>query len=421
MNKITKIITAVSAAALLSGSTYTGGKIEHQLTYDLSGGKAVIPKSAQTASFFEKTALPTEADLVKDGYTFAGWKDSSGRIVSEADWTWRRKSYTAQWKPSEYAVEYKDGAKITGTSRYTYNIAEPLADNAAFTNASAHPYETFAGWKDASGNTVDKVEPGTKGLYVVSASYQPKIYKITYDLAGGSADGLPDSYTYGTGIGSFASPSKDGCTFVGWTDDAGNSVSSIPADAHDDIHLTANYEAAYASVPVQQESYGSGSAGAGYAQPAQSAPSVQAQSSGLNTAPGSGNLYIPDVGVNLPVYMDGYGGLVAQAIVDMPGAGWCYDYMGNYVVADHSSQGFSAINGCAVGSTIAYLTLPDGTQHTYRCSGYWTATNGGAADNYYSTINGVDAWDPQFGDLVLQTCLNGSGTVDRIVGFTLIG
>lgn len=421
MNKITKIIAAVSTAALLSGSTYTGGRIEHQLSYDLSGGKAAIPKSAQTASFFEKTKLPDETDLAKDGYTFAGWKDSRGRTVSEADWTWRKQSYTAQWKPAEYAVEYKDRSKITGTGQYTYNIAEPLANNAAITNASAHPYETFAGWKDSLGNTVSKVEPGTKGLYTVSAFYQPKTYKITYDLAGGSADGLPDSYAYGTGVGAFVNPAKDGCTFTGWTDDAGNAVSSIPADAHTDIHLTANYATAYTPAPVQQEYYGSGSAGASIAQSAQSTVPAQAQSSGLNMASGSGNLYIPDVGVNLPVYMDGYGGLVAQAIVDMPGAGWCYEYMGNYVVADHASQGFSAINNCSVGNTVAYLALPDGTRRTYRCSGYWTAYNNGAADGYNNKINGADAWSHQFGDLILQTCLNGSGTVDRIVGFAQIG
>ena len=87
----------------------------------------------------------------------------------------------------------------------------------------------------------------------LTAHWTPITYTITYELDGGTnAEGNPAGYTYGTGVTSFAAPSKAGYTFKGWYDNVDFSdepVTSISADAHGNITLYAKWEYNYIYIP----------------------------------------------------------------------------------------------------------------------------------------------------------------------------
>ncbi len=69
-------------------------------------------------------------------------------------------------------------------------------------------------------------------------------FNIAYVLNGGTNHPAnPLTYSYGQGISYFEAPQREGYTFTGWTDEDGNSITSIPTDAQGDKTLHANWAA----------------------------------------------------------------------------------------------------------------------------------------------------------------------------------
>ena len=114
--------------------------------------------------------------------------------------------------------------------------------------------DSYFKWLGSDGKLYDPGDSVPASVTSLTAHWTPITYTITYELDGGTnAEDNPASYTYGTGVTSFAAPSKAGYTFKGWYDNAdfsGEPVTSISADAHDNITLYAKWEYNYIYIPT---------------------------------------------------------------------------------------------------------------------------------------------------------------------------
>ncbi len=71
----------------------------------------------------------------------------------------------------------------------------------------------------------------------------PQTYAISYELNGGTlSDDAASTYIAGSGLSELPVPTREGYTFCGWVNAEGSLVTSISADACEDVVLTATWE-----------------------------------------------------------------------------------------------------------------------------------------------------------------------------------
>ena len=193
------------------------------VTLDLGGGTLgnssediqIIVKNGSTFTAPASDGL-TRPDGNTDSYFM--WLDGNGNSYEPggsvpADVT----ELTVQWTAPTYAVTLNtnggtiNNSNVTG---YTYGVGATLPTDVTRTGY------TFKGWYDNEGLTGDPVtaigntETGNKEYW---AKWEINQYTITYDLAGGTAEGNPNTYTIETGAFTLKNPTKSGYTFTGWS------------------------------------------------------------------------------------------------------------------------------------------------------------------------------------------------------------
>ncbi len=79
----------------------------------------------------------------------------------------------------------------------------------------------------------------------ITAQWTVNQYTIAYDLAGGTAEGNPDTYTIETGAFTLKNPTKSGYTFTGWSgtglDGENNMTVTIPTGSTGNRTYTAHW------------------------------------------------------------------------------------------------------------------------------------------------------------------------------------
>ncbi|QIK62916.1 hypothetical protein G7068_06660 [Leucobacter viscericola] len=211
--------------------------VEHTVTYDLAGGAGSFPAEtvADGATVTAPTAVPT-----RDGYTFAGWKDTSGSAFDFSAAITADTTVVASWTEDvvpvvEHTVTY-DLAGGAGSFP-----AETVADGATVTAPATVPTRdgyTFAGWKDTSGTAFDFSAAITADTTVVASWTMDVVpvveHTVTYDLAGGAGSFPAETVADGTTVTApTAVPTRDGYTFAGWKDTSGSAFdfsAAITAD-----------------------------------------------------------------------------------------------------------------------------------------------------------------------------------------------
>ena len=223
------------------------------VTLDLGGGTLgnssediqIIVKNGSTFTAPASDGL-TRPDGDTDNYFM--WLDGNGNSYEPggsvpADVT----ELTVQWTAPTYAVTLNtnggtiNNGNVTG---YTYGVGAtlPAADDMTYTG------HTFKGWYDNEGLTGDPVtaigntETGNKEYW---AKWEINQYTITYDLAGGTAEGNPNTYTIETGAFTLKNPTKSGYTFTGWSgtglDGENNMTVTIPTGSTGNRTYTAHW------------------------------------------------------------------------------------------------------------------------------------------------------------------------------------
>ena len=193
------------------------------VTLDLNGGKLggssediqIIVKNGSTFTAPMSGGL-TRPDGDTDSYFM--WLDGNGNSYEPggsvpADVT----TLTVQWTAPTYAVTlHTNGGTINNgnVTEYTYGVGAALPTDVTRTGY------TFKGWYDNEGLTGDPVtaigntETGNKEYW---AKWEINQYTITYDLAGGTAEGNPNTYTVETDAFTLKNPTRPGYIFTGWS------------------------------------------------------------------------------------------------------------------------------------------------------------------------------------------------------------
>ena len=150
--------------------------------------------------------------------------------------------------PTTYTVTVSNNGNGTGTATPSTAAAGTTITLTATPNKGYH----FKEWQVMSGNVTIKDDKFTmpNAHVEVKAIFEedvpaPTEYTITYDLAGGTAEGNPDTYTIETRTFTLKNPTKSGYTFTGWSgtglDGENNMTVTIPTGSTGNRTYTAHW------------------------------------------------------------------------------------------------------------------------------------------------------------------------------------
>ena len=215
------------------------------MVIDGYGNAVARPNSAKEGEEIQLTAIPDRGHHLKE------WQATSGNIrITNNKFTMPAENVTVKaiFEADTYTVGLNanggtiaDGKNVTS---YTYGEGAtlPTADDMTYTE------HTFKGWYDNEGLTGDPVtaiggtEMDNKEYW---AKWEINQYTITYDLAGGTAEGNLDTYTVETGAFTLKNPTKSGYTFTGWSgtglDGENNMTVTIPTGSTGNRTYTAHW------------------------------------------------------------------------------------------------------------------------------------------------------------------------------------
>ena len=223
------------------------------VTLDLNGGK--LGGSSEAIQIIVKNGskftAPASGGLTRpdgDAGSFFMWLDGNGKSYEPGDSVPADVTeLTVQWTAPTYAVTLNtnggtiNSGNVTG---YTYGVGAtlPIADDMTYTG------HTFKGWYDnesLTGSPVTAIGDTETGNKEYWAKWEINQYTITYDLAGGTVEGNPDTYTIKTGAFTLKNPTKSGYTFTGWSgtglDGENNMTVTIPKGSTGERRYTAHW------------------------------------------------------------------------------------------------------------------------------------------------------------------------------------
>ena len=235
---------------VLNADTLGSGGLK-VVTLDLGGGKLggssdaihIIVKNGS------KFTAPASGGLTRpagDTGSYFMWLDSNGNSYAPgasvpADVT----ELTVQWTAPTYTVTlHANGGTINNgnVTEYTYGVGATLPTDVTRTGY------TFKGWYDNENLTsspVTAIGDTEKGNKEYWAKWEINQYTITYDLAGGTADGNPDTYTVEMDTFTLKNPTRPGYTFTGWSgtglDGENNMTVTIPKGSTGERRYTAHW------------------------------------------------------------------------------------------------------------------------------------------------------------------------------------
>ena len=103
----------------------------------------------------------------------------------------------------------------------------------------------YFNWLGSDGNLYAPGESVPEVVTTLTAQWTVHQYTITYDLAGGTAEGNPGTYTIETGAFTLKNPTKSGYTFTGWSgtglDGENNMTVTIPTGSTGNRTYTAHW------------------------------------------------------------------------------------------------------------------------------------------------------------------------------------
>lgn len=141
------------------------------------------------------------------------------------------------------------GGKLGNSSE---DIQIIVKNGGAFTapasNGLTHPdgnTGSYFMWLGSNGKLYAPGESVPEVVTTLTAQWTANQYTITYDLAGGTAEGNPNTYTIETGAFTLKNPTKSGYTFTGWSgtglDGENNMTVTIPTGSTGNRIYTAHW------------------------------------------------------------------------------------------------------------------------------------------------------------------------------------
>lgn len=197
-------------------------KVFYTISFDLDGGSGNFPDlTCEEGEYYALSDVP-----VKEGYTFIKWASSTGDEYYVNDRYWFvsvEDTLTAIWG---YTVNFDLDGGIGAFEPIAKPVGESLNVCETVPVKEGH---IFVNWMNSSGQIFDANTPYTftYGNDTLTAVWQEaEIYKVSFDLAGGTGEFpvlsavVGDSITIPYGI-----PVKEGYTFERWEDPNGTAYS----------------------------------------------------------------------------------------------------------------------------------------------------------------------------------------------------
>lgn len=186
--------------------------VDVSVVYDLDGGAWAEGYTAPTSYKSNETlALPTAENLVRAGYTFAGWEQTSFMNKTVA--------YTAKWITNAYTVKFDSDGGTAVSDKYLPWDGKVLEGVSAPTKMGY----TFAGWKFAdltvsSGTRFSDLAADDKVSEItLIAEWTAKTYTIKFDTRGGTPVADKTLHWDDKVLDGVAPPTRDGgFEFSGW-------------------------------------------------------------------------------------------------------------------------------------------------------------------------------------------------------------
>ncbi|MBQ6661230.1 MAG: InlB B-repeat-containing protein [Lachnospiraceae bacterium] len=220
-------------------------KITYSVKFDANGGAGMIPKPVTLS--YGTTFSVSAVSLVREGYYFMGW--STSKTATTAQYTSKSvitlKSNLvlyAVWKPRTNKITFDANG---GTGIVPAVISIVTGKTATVGTASlARDHYYFMGWSTSKTATAGTYKSGsnisvTKDT-VLYAVWKPMMYKVTYNLNGGSGTTpVTQSAAYGKSVVvPAASVSRSGYYFLGWS--TSKTATKATYKSKSEVKLTGN-------------------------------------------------------------------------------------------------------------------------------------------------------------------------------------
>ena len=186
--------------------------VDVSVVYDLDGGAWAEGYTAPTSyKSNEMLALPTAENVVRAGYTFSGWEQTS--LINKTV------TYAAKWIADDYTVSF-DSNGGTAVSDKSLAWSDKVLDGVSAPTKTGY---TFAGWKyaDSAVSSDTKfsdlaADDKVSGITLV-AEWMAKTYTIKFDTRGGTPVADKTLHWDDKVLDGVVPPTKEGgFEFIGW-------------------------------------------------------------------------------------------------------------------------------------------------------------------------------------------------------------
>ena len=246
----------------------------YTITYDLNDNTGNTSKKASLgvgitnpSTYTVENSTFTLHNPVREGYTFAGWKETiyvqeydtivtntiinntpnlSVSINPSTDYLGNR-VYTAIWTPNNYTISYNlAGGAVSPSNPGGFTVE---SSNITLNNPTRDHY-IFAGWTGTdltTATTSVTINTSKVGNKSYTATWTPVEYTVSYNLAGGTvtpANANPTKYTIESGSVNITNPQRTGYNFAGWVGTGLSSATTnltIPVGQYENKSYTATW------------------------------------------------------------------------------------------------------------------------------------------------------------------------------------
>lgn len=186
--------------------------VDVSVVYDLDGGAWAEGYTAPTSYKSNETlALPTAENVVRAGYTFSGWEQTS--FINKTV------TYTAKWISNGYIVSFDSNGGTAVADKFLA-WSDKVLDGVSDPTKAGY---TFAGWKYAdsavSSDTKfsDLAENDKVSGITLTAEWTAKTYTIKFDTRGGTPVADKTLHWDDKVLDGVVPPTKEGgFEFIGW-------------------------------------------------------------------------------------------------------------------------------------------------------------------------------------------------------------
>ena len=241
-------LTKFPSESMIVYPVWSERTVEYTVKYqpNYSGATEYSTTVAENATHSVLDVTDTKLGYSRVGYTFAGWKDAAGTIVSAgasqkitADLT-----LTAQWEKINYKFTFTaTGGECTNESQvFTIDDGSLVIPSFEGTAPAAKKFDcwTVAGVDKQPGETI-AITSETPEETALVAKWGALDLTATYELDGGTNnDKNVSTFTVDDAAHTLYHPTKEGFVFTGWTID-GQPVSTIKKGTSENVTVTANW------------------------------------------------------------------------------------------------------------------------------------------------------------------------------------